>query len=69
MLNKTCPKWGILVVGLKYAIAMPIIAKGLTNHHLSIKPKWIPLLGKSSKTSPIYGINESLKVAIPTEPI
>ena len=52
VLNKTCPKCGNFVDGLKYAIATPNIANGFISHHFSIKPICMPLFGRPSITSP-----------------
>ena len=48
----TCPECGNLVVVFQRPMAIPINAAGFTIHHSSIKPIWIPLLGRSSNISP-----------------
>jgi len=69
VLKNTCPEWGNFVNGLIYAKAIPSIANEFTSQNSSINPIWAPRFGKSKRISPIYGISESLSVAINNDPI
>ncbi len=49
-------------------MAIPISASGIISHHFSINPTCACLCGILSSVSPIYGIIESLNVAMPIDP-
>lgn len=69
VLKRTCPAWGILVFGQKYATITPATANGKISHHSSINPICTSACSIPKSFSPQKGMIESLNVAIPIDPI